>query len=197
MSVYRHHVAPVFAHRLVQAVKASEVKAWLQGDLAGMSGGVQETAFDIVAGTFDLAVADKIRRDNPARASIITRPRADHVERKAWSTERAWLVRDCMPEEYRAVIDCGAGLGTRQGELFALAADDFTADDPEHGGETATIARQVLRVGRAIVFKLPKGGKTRTVPVPRGTAAALAAHSAKYPPVAVTLPWMNEDGSAG
>lgn len=194
MSVYRNHVEPTFAHRLVQAVRASEIAGWLDGPLSDMSGGVRETAFHIVAGTFDLAVDDKIRRDNPARAKSVTAPHADHVQRKAWTVDRAWLVRDSVPEEYRALLDCGTGLGARQGEMFGLSPDDFAEDDPEHGGETVTISRQVLRVGRAIVLKLPKGGKVRTVPVPRGTAAAIAAHSAKYPPAVVTLPWMEEDG---
>lgn len=190
LSVYRNHVEPVFAHRYVQAIRASEIAEWLQGPLSSMSGGVQETAFHIVAGAFDLAVADRLRRDNPARSKVVAPPHAAGSERKAWTVERAWQVHDELPAPYRLVVDCGAGLGGRSSEVFALAADDFDLE-----AETVTIARQVRRVGTRIVFKLPKGGRTRTVPLPRGTAAAVLAHTAKYPPLEVTLPWMDEEGN--
>jgi integrase len=46
-------------------------------------------------------------------------------------------------------------------------------------------------------FKLPKGGKARTVPVSAGVQQHVQRHAEKYSPVEVTLPWMNEDGTEG
>jgi integrase len=189
LSVYRNHVEPTFGHRGVQAIKASEIAEWLQGDLSKMGGGTQECAFHIVAGTFDLAVDDKLRKDNPARAKSVKPPKPVRTEREAWTVERAWEVHDELPEPYRAVVDCGAGLGGRSAEVFALAEDDFDFES-----EKVMIRRQVRRVGRQVVFQLPKGNKERTVPLPRGTAAAVLAHMAKYPPAEVTLPWMDKEG---
>jgi integrase len=191
-SIYRHHVEPEFGHRPVAAIKASDVVEWLRGPVSKLSGGVQETAYLMVAGTFDLAVADKLRHDNPARSPIVPVPHAEHAEREAWPVERVWLVRDEHPEPYRALVDCAAGLGLRRGCAFALAVEDF---DFEAG--KVTIRRQVNRVGRQLVFKLPKGNKERVVPLPRGVAASVRAHMDRFPPVAVTLPWMDDDGATG
>jgi integrase len=190
--IYRLHIEPVFGNRAVAAVKASDVKEWLLGPLAKLGDGMRETAYLIVAGTFDLAVADKMRHDNPARSDIITPPHVKHVMRDAWPVERVWSVRDELPEAYRALVDCAAGLGLRQGCAFALSPDDLDDDAGK-----VNVCRQVVRVGRQIVFKLPKGGKERTVPLPRGVAASVELHAAKFPPVAVTLPWMDEHGELG
>uniref|UniRef100_UPI0038CD5633 tyrosine-type recombinase/integrase n=1 Tax=Streptomyces herbicida TaxID=3065675 RepID=UPI0038CD5633 len=45
------------------------------------------------------------------------------------------------------------------------------------------------------MFALPKGGKTRTVPLPERVARSLEGHIAQHPPTAVTLPWRSVDGS--
>lgn len=187
--VYRLHIGPTFARRSVSSVRASEVKEWLLGPLAKLGTGMQETAYLILAGTFDLAVADKMRRDNPARSDIIKAPRGAHVLRDAWPVERVWAVREEVLEPYRALIDCAAGLGLRQGCAFGMSEADF-----DYEAEKVTVRRQVVRVGRQIVFKLPKGGKERTVPLPRGVAASVKLHAAKFPAVAVRLPWMDEFG---
>ena len=40
-----------------------------------------------------------------------------------------------------------------------------------------------------LLFALPKGHKTRDVPLPETVASALARHIAAFPPLEVTLPW--------
>lgn len=186
LSIYRHHVEPVFGGRPVADIKTSDILTWLKkGAGAELGPGARETAHLMMAGAFNLAVKDRQRRDNPAAG--VELPRVDEAEREAWTAERVWAVRDELPEPYRALLDCLAGLGLRRGCAFALAEDDF---DFEAG--KVRVRRQVSRVGRRIVFKLPKGGKERVVPLPRGVAASVRAHMAKYPPVEVTLPWMRE-----
>jgi integrase len=59
------------------------------------------------------------------------------------------------------------------------------------------VQRQIVRVGGKYYYKLPKGGKARTVPLSRGVSTHVQAHLDKYPPVEATLPWMNEDGTVG
>jgi integrase len=187
LSIYRNHIEPAFGGRSVAGVKASEIADWLvKGAGSKLGPGVKETAYLIIAGAFDLAVADKMRRDNPARSGIVPVPHAGLNEHKAWTVEQVWAVRDELPEPYRALLDCLAGLGLRRGCAFALSPDDFDFDEGK-----VTIRRQVIRIGRNIVFKLPKGDKERVVPLPRGVAASVRAHMAKHPPVAVTLPWMD------
>jgi integrase len=82
-----------------------------------------------------------------------------------------------------------AGCGLRQGEAFGLAKGDF---DFEAG--KVRIRRQLIRIGKAIVFKLPKGGKERTVPLSPGLARLAKAQIEAYEPQAYTLPWMYENG---
>lgn len=193
-STYRHHVEPVFGHRSVRGIKPSEITEWLRGDLAAYSASLRGQAYNIVAGTFDLAVADGMRRDNPARSPIVPVPEAgDPKERQPWDTATVWRVIETLPEEYRAIAVCEAGLGLRQGCAFALAEDDFDFE-----ARKVTVRRQIVRAqGGGFYFKLPKGGKERTVPVSRGVAAYVQAHIEKYPPQPYALPWMTEDGMAG
>lgn len=192
-SVYRNHVAPVFAHRKIGEIKASEIAEWLdKKPFSEMSLGIRQPAYAIVAGTFDMAVDDKMRRDNPARAKSVHPPKADPEPRKVWPKETVLEVRDVLPEEFRLTPDLGAGLGMRRGEMFGLSPDDFDWD-----AEKVAISRQCRKTGGNLVFKLPKGNKTRTVPLPRGTALAVKAHMDRFPPVTVTLPWEDDEGNLG
>lgn len=45
-----------------------------------------------------------------------------------------------------------------------------------------------------MVFAPPKGNRLRTVPMADQLAAAFKAHMKEYPPVLVTLPWIEPDG---
>lgn len=189
-SVNRLHVEPTFAHRQVKAPRPSEILEWLLGLGKTHGTSTQEIAFHIVQGTFDLAVADGLRKDNPARSPIVPRIEREPAEREAWSVAKVWSVTAQHPAPYRAVPILAAGCGFRQGEAFAVAEDDF---DFESG--TVTIGRQIARIGNQVVFKLPKGGKSRTVPLSPGVARTVKAHIADHPPVPTTLPWMNEDGT--
>lgn len=44
-------------------------------------------------------------------------------------------------------------------------------------------------MGARVVFGLPKGGRTRDVPLPDSVALQLAAHLERFPSRQVTLPW--------
>lgn len=189
--VYRNQVKDTFAHRSVRAVRPSEVLEWLRTpEMSKLSPSVRNIGYMIVAGTFDLAVADKLRRDNPARDKVVARPpKGDPAARDAWPAELVWKVHDAHPERYRAIPVCSAALGLRQGEVLALAEDDF-----DFGALKVRIRRQVTRVGRTWVFKLPKEGKERTVPLPRGLSKIVEAHIAACPPRRYELPWLAEDG---
>jgi integrase len=103
----------------------------------------------------------------------------------------AWVeaVRHALPVRYKALADCRAGLGMRQGEVFGLAADDI-----DFLRRVVQVRRQVRIVGARLVFAPPKGGKERDVPLPGSIALRLAAQIAAHPPVPVSLPWKAPDG---
>jgi integrase len=190
-SVYRNHIKPTFGQRLVKSPRPSDVAEWLRfGTIAKLSVGKQAMAYFIVVGVFDLAVEDKMRRDNPARSKIVPVPDPEQGERQLWEVSRVWRVIDEHPDPYRAIPIVEAGLGLRQGCAFGLSEDDFDFE-----AEKVTVCRQVVRVNGKTYFKLPKGGKTRVVPVSHGVKMSIKEHIKKYPPVEVTLPWLNEDGT--
>jgi integrase len=189
-SVYRNHVEPAFGARSVKSVRPSEISGWLEG--LTVSPSVQEAAFLIVLGAFELAVADGMRRDNPAKSGIIDRPRAGESGREVWDRARVQAVIDQHPEPYRAIPAAAAGLGLRQGCVLALAEEDI-----DFGAGKVTIRRQIARVGGEFVFKAPKGGKERVVPLSRGLAQILGAQIKEYPPRPYTLPWMEEKDKRG
>jgi integrase len=104
------------------------------------------------------------------------------------------LFRDHGPpvrlEQYQLVVWLGAGLGLRQGEIFGLSPADI---DPERG--EVHVFRQVkLLPANKQVFGLPKGRKTRDVPLPDAVLEALNVHVTLRAPVEVTLLWDMTDG---
>ncbi|MFC5182834.1 tyrosine-type recombinase/integrase [Actinomadura harenae] len=190
--VIRLHISPTFDHRQVGSIKPSECGEWMRklADTHGRS--IQEQALTLLRGIFELAVADGLRKDNPAKSSVVPEPRdrdGGGEEREPWNSDRVWAVISVHPEPYRTIPTVSGGCGLREGEAFALALEDF---DFEAG--KVTIRRQITREGKTWVFKLPKGGKTRTVPLPNGVARAVKAYIDTYPPHAYTLPWLREDG---
>lgn len=187
-STNRNHVEKTFGHRQIKAIKPSDVLEW-QRELADKVGPqVQAFALDIVAGTFDLALADKLRRDNPARSPIIDRPKVNwEKEKNVWTQTRVWAVIDALPVRYQAIGILSAGLGLREGEAFGLAEEDFDFD-----AGLVHIRRQVFLLGGKYVFKLPKRGRVRSVPMSQGIARVVKAHIKTYPPRPYELPWLLE-----
>lgn len=185
----RNHVVPAFGDRPVRSVRPSEIADWLTGPMAELSGSARSRAYLILRGAFGIAVADGLRRDNPAVSETVARPRQGETGREPWDAATVHRVIDAHPAEYRALVTAEAGLGLRQGEACGLAAEDI---DFEAG--KVTVRRQLSHQGKRWVFKAPKGGRERTVPLSRGMAAALAAHIAAYPPQPYALPWMDEAG---
>jgi integrase len=188
-SVYRLHVAPAFADRRVKSILVSDVIEWLK-ELAGTySTSTQVTAYMILAGALDLAAADGLRRGNPARDRLVRVPVASSEERPSWETGRVVSVIDAHALAYRVLPVLAAGCGLRGGEAFGIAIEDFDFD----AGKVA-VQRQVTRIGGQFVFKLPKGGKERTVPLADGVASYVRAHVDAFPPAPYELPWMDERG---
>jgi integrase len=96
-----------------------------------------------------------------------------------------------LADRFRLVCAVGAGCGLRQGEILGLSLDDIDED-----GTTLHVQRQIRVVGRTLVFALPKGGKTRRIPLSSGVLAATRAHEQAFPSTEVTLPWGEPGGKS-
>jgi integrase len=189
--VWRLHVEPAFGHRQVKSVRPSEVAEWLVALSKTRGTTVQDHAIFILRGVFALAVADGMRKDNPAKSDVVAAPRVDDTEDddRVWHSDTVRAVVAAHPVEYRAIPTLLAGCGLRESEAFGLALEDFDFDAGK-----VRIRRQVCRVGKRSVFKAPKGGRERWAPLSLGVARAVRDHIDRYPPRPYALPWMKENG---
>lgn len=188
----RRHILPYLGAHELAAIKPTHVRELdrkLQA--AGLSASFRAVVFANVAMVLNAAVDDERIAKNPCHARTVRPPRVDASKVIPWTRERVLGVRAEIAERYAVAVDLGAGCGMRQGEILALAVDDI---DRERG--VIHVVRQMKIVGNRLVFALPKGRKTRDVPLPMSVADRLAEHLERHPPVSVVLPWEVPTGRA-
>ena len=118
------------------------------------------------------AVDDQLISRNPCKASSVRMPRQPKRKITPWTPAQVEAIRAGLPGQWRAIVDCGSGLGERQGEIFAMGPDEI-----DFLRRKVHVRRQVKRVGGRLWFALPKGGKEREVPLAgAGLAAPGRAH---------------------
>lgn len=184
------HILSTLGPRELRALRPSAVQAWLGGlRRAGVSDNYATAIHNTLASVLNAAVDDDKIRKNPCHAASVKPPRKVLPKVEAWTLDRVAAVIGALDGRYASMAVVGAGIGLRQGEIFGLAVEDV---DFLRG--VVHVNRQVKLFGSRAVFALPKGGKTRTVPLPPKVGAALAAHLKAYPAHAVTLPWRTLDG---
>jgi integrase len=188
----RRHVYPKLGgYTLAQlAQRPSIVQSWRAG--LGLSAAYSRTVLTTLSTIMKAAVTDGLVVRNPCSAGNVTRPKASAARVEPWSAEQVSAVRAALPEPFRILVDLGAGLGLRQGEIFGLAATDI--EWLRKSGPVVHVRRQVRIVGARLVFAEPKGGKARDIPLPESMALALAAHLERCPARPVTLPWKEPGG---
>lgn len=184
------HILPKLGDRRLDVLVRSPslIQAWVAALPIGASYARQILA-DLSA-ILDQAVADSLIPRNPCKAASVKAPRVVKQKLVPWSWEQAQAIRAELPARYQGMVDAGAALGLRQGEIFGLSLDEVD------------FLRRVVHVQHQVklyqavtpVYGPPKGGKPRDVPLPRQGAEALAAHLEQFPAVEVTLPWQVPDG---
>jgi integrase len=185
----RTHAYPVLGKRFINEIQPSTIQGWLR-TLEPLASTTRQVIFANVSTVFTAAVDDSLIVANPCRARSVRRPKVTRRKIVPWPRERVLRVRDELPAPYQLVVWLGAGLGLRQGEIFGLSPDDIDLSRGE-----VHICRQVkLLGGNKQIFGLPKGRKTRYVPLPDAVLEAINAHMTERPPVEVTLPWDRSDG---
>ncbi|MFH8416077.1 tyrosine-type recombinase/integrase [Streptomyces collinus] len=188
----RLHVLPHLGSRSLDSLRPIHVREWLRKlQDAGVAPTYQRVIFANLSAMLAAAVDDRLIPSNPCRSSSVKAPKPEVHRLVPWSPERVLAVRSALPERYRALVDLAGGCGMRQGEVLGLAADDI---DFVEG--VVHVVRQVKLIAGKQVFALPKGGKTRTVPLPERVARALEDHMSHFPPTAASLPWRSVDGPA-
>jgi len=185
----RLHALPVLGRKQLRHIKPSTIQSWLRG-LQGISPTYVRMVFGNVSSILAAAVDDDLITKNPCRAQSVRTPKREPARVVPWAEERVHAVGDALSERYRIAATLAAGLGLRQGEVFGLSPDDVD------------FLRGIVKVHRQVrlftdgrkVFRLPKGKKERTIPLPDSVRDGLAAHLVQFPARPVTLPWQVPDG---
>jgi integrase len=180
----RNQILPYLGSTALRQIKVDTLRMWLKELEGVISPGTAVVVWGYFNNILDCAVDDERIRKNPCRAKTIKAPTKPPTKARAWGRERVRAMQEQLPGRYRILVDIGAGAGLRQGEALGLSVDDVDIE-----GRVIHVRRQVRSVHNRLVFSLPKGNKTRVVPMPDHLAARIAAHLVAYPPREVTLPW--------
>lgn len=190
-TAYRLHVAPAFVHRQVRTIKPSRIQGWIK-DLSERFGpSTVITAFLVLQGTLDLAVADEAIKKNPAKSPAIQVPGHQASDVQVWDDPVILALIAAHPVSLRAIPELAASCGMREGELFGLAVEDIDLDE-----KIVRVRRQVKKIGRSFVFALPKNDRERIIPLSDWDIQVIRQHIARYSPRPYTLPWEKPDGPA-
>ncbi|WP_328931916.1 MULTISPECIES: site-specific integrase [unclassified Streptomyces] len=163
-----------------------EIRAWVTRAEQNIDAGtlcVTWTHFSTI-----MQAAHKAKRipANPFRDEDLKAPTIPESKAIAWDKATVAAVRAALPERYRILATLAVAAGLRQGEALAFSPDDIKGDDLH-------ITRQIIKVSGHFAFAPPKRRKERQAPCPPELAEAIRAYMEVFPPVEVTLPWVDPD----
>jgi integrase len=189
-----NHIYPFLGKKPLERITTDVIRkwiAWLNAKDPRPADSYQRQIFDLVSSILDAAVRDKRMRANPCADKSISRPAKGAGKVTPWPETRMRKLELALPARFQIIVALGAGLGLRQGEIFA-----FSLDNVDRDAMVYHCTRQMLTLNGARKFRLPKGHKTRDIPLGVGVLEQLDAYAENYPPMAITLPWAERDGRA-
>ena len=175
-------ILPYLGEQQLNVIKVPQLRKYLAELNAQYAAATVIESWGTLSSILQAAVDDEKIPKNPCLAKTVRPPSKPERKARAWSRDRVMAVRAGLDAPFKVMVDLGVGAGLRQGEVLGLSVDDIE-DDLIH------VRRQVRIVRNRLIFSLPKGGKTRTVPLPKYLAERIAEHVERFPPVEVTLPW--------
>lgn len=168
--------------------RPSLVAAWVAA--MPLSDSSKRLVIGDVSGVFRAAAEDGIVRSDPTGSSAVDRPPRGRSRAQPYTAAEVAGIARCMPERFAVVPFLGAGTGMREGELAALGAGDVVRGKKPK----IRVLRQLKPVEGRLCFAPVKNRKPHDVPVPPELLELLDAHTARFAPLTVTLPW-HEPGS--
>lgn len=188
--IARLRIEPVYGKRAVKTMnKPSQVQTFLTGVKDEFGWSTAHLTRHVLGAMLDIALVDGDLKTNPVRSRIVSLGKKSHEKVVIWSDATLWAVIDAHPPELKTLPVIGATCGHREGELFAIAEEDF-----DFKRQVIHIRRQIKRVGKVWCFAFPKSDAERVVPLADYTAEHALNHMKAYPPKPVTLPWEKPDG---
>jgi integrase len=190
----RNHILPTWDNIELGQIRPLGVQQWLRTLHGGLAPNTVYVVYINFSTILNAAVAEERIAQNPATSRTVKKP--PQIKRKIvpWTVEQVRAVIAAHPERYRAIVAVGASAGLRQGELFGLAENDVDFDEG-----IIRVRRQVKLVRSRFLFGPPKyrrpEDEPRLVPMSESLASTLKKHMRTYPPVSVTLPWLDPESS--
>jgi len=190
-------------HRLRDLAKRPSLsQQWIAG--MKLSDATKVKVIDRVSEVFAAAVDDGLIPRNPLHAKSVSRP--DPGKQEAAPLTLAELdalslalrhspgckagCDRCGPSRYEMLPYLGATTGARQGEMFAIDAEQ----DIDFLRKVLHVRRQVKIIRGKQVFAPIKNDKAHDVPLTDDDVVMLSEYIRAYPPEKVTLPWVKADG---
>ncbi|MFE5333112.1 tyrosine-type recombinase/integrase [Embleya sp. NPDC056575] len=183
----RSHILPHLGRYPLMSIGDERLRAWIAAMSKDLDTGTTEVIWTHLSSILKSAHnAGRISR-NPCVQFVDLKPRKKLRKKpRAWPRETVDAVRAAIPERHRILVDEGLGAGLRQGEAFGLSPDDIV-------NGLLLVRRQVVLMDGHLYFAPPKGAKERDVPAPPGLVTRMADYGRRFPPVEVTLPWLDPD----
>lgn len=174
----RVHILPTLGTIELRQIRPSTVQAWLRGRQETCAPRYVRVMLANLSAILGAAVEDDLIPRNPCRSTAVRAPAVQPTKIIPWTVEQVTAVVNAHPERWRAAPVVAAGCGLRQGEVFGLRVEDV--DLVRH---RVLVRQQVKLLGGHPVIALPKGRKTREVPLPAVVAVAITEHLRQHPAV--------------
>lgn len=174
-SYLRTHLLPRFGYLRLAQIDHFEIREWIT-DLtdAGLAPATVHKAHQILNKSLRAAVEARLIPLNPAERTPL--PRIERREMRFLDPADIHRLAAAVPDRYRAMILLDAYCGLRLGELAGLRRRRLDLLRQE-----LRVAEIAVEVKGELTFGQPKtNAGTRTVPLPRFIAEALADHLDRY-----------------
>jgi integrase len=170
---------------------------WIAGLKLGPSSAAQVTR--LASSVYIAARDDGLISRNPFELDSVKKARPKVVARKTrpWPAATVDAVAEGLGmrcERFEIIPYLGAATAMRAGEMFGFAGEDIGEPDFFRGSRVVQVRRQVRLIRGVRCFRPLKNKKEHTTPVNDEFVEMLLAYMERFPPVPVTLPWLNPDG---
>ena len=96
-SKWRLHLQPMFGRRMVKSILPSEIAVWLTDLISAYGPSTAQSAFLVLNGCLELAVADELIKRNPGQSRIVKKPARRSSKVVAWSDETVDSIIEAHP----------------------------------------------------------------------------------------------------
>lgn len=189
-SLIRNQVLPFLGRKMLKNIDLDTLrrwKVWLDQH-ARISVNYQAAAWDLVSSALDAAVEANLIETNPCKSKSLSPPQRIFKRVIPWPEGRVHAIWRALPPKCGIAVPLGAAIGLRPGEIFAFSPENIDREKLVYNCD-----RQVVYRNGTLAFKLPKGHKTRTIPITEAIIDMVDDYMAIHPPSVLTLPWAEQE----